>query len=216
MAVTRPVVRRLVAQGYLVLAIDVRGTGETAPRGRGSRGATGLMGAESFLTYESFVVGRPLLGMRAWDAICGLEYLAGRPDVAPGPIALAGWGPGALVALHAAVLDAGPAPVMLAGLLGSYRALVEHERYDYPVSACVPGVLAAYDVAELAGALAPRPLLIAAPVDHMQQPLRPEEAAALYAPVQHVYALAGAADHFLLTPDADVAGTQLAAWVSKS
>lgn len=216
MAVTRPVVRRLVAQGYLVLAIDVRGTGETAPRGRGSRGATGLMGAESFLTYESFVVGRPLLGMRAWDAICGLEYLAGRPDVAPGPIALAGWGPGALVALHAAVLDAGPAPVMLAGLLGSYRALVEHERYDYPVSACVPGVLAAYDVAELAGALAPRPLLIAAPVDHMQQPLRPEEAAALFAPVQYVYALAGAADHFLLTPDADVAGTQLAAWVSKS
>jgi cephalosporin-C deacetylase-like acetyl esterase len=213
-AVARPVVRRLVAQGHLVLAIDVRGTGETAPRGRGSRGATGLMGAESFLTYESFVAGRPLLGMRVWDVICGLEYLAGRPDVAAGPIALAGWGPGALVALHAAVLNQRPAPVLLAGLLGSYRALVEHERYDYPVSACVPGVLAAYEVAELAGALAPRPLLVAAPVDQVQQPLPPKEAAALFTPVRRIYELAGAADCFQLVLDAATVGETLAAWVA--
>lgn len=214
MAWTRQAFRQLVAQGYLVLAIDVRGTGETAPRGRGNRSATGLMGAESFLTYESFVAGRPLLGMRAWDVICGLEYLAGRPDVAAGPIALVGWGTGALVALHAAVLAQRPTPVMLASVLGSYRALVEYERYDYPVSACVPGLLAAYDVAELAGALAPRPLLIAAPVDHVQQPLPPEQAAALFAPVQRIYELAGAADRFLLAPDAETLEEKLAAWVA--
>lgn len=212
-AVARPEVRRLVAQGCLVLAIDVRGAGETAPRARGSRGAAGLMGAEAFLTYESFVAGRPLLGMRAWDVVRGLEYLSGRADTGSG-VVLAGWGTGALVALHAALLDERAVAIALAGVLGSYRALVEHERYDYPTSALAPGVLAAYDVADLAGALAPRPLLIAAPVDHVQQPLPPEEAAAFFAPVRRIYELAGAADRFLLAPDAATAGETLTAWVA--
>jgi pimeloyl-ACP methyl ester carboxylesterase len=67
----------LLPKGWLVLAVDVRGLGETAPRTNG-RPNTPVMGAEAFLTYESFVAGRPLIGMRLRDAAYALDYLVGR------------------------------------------------------------------------------------------------------------------------------------------
>ena len=180
----RPVFRGLLARllpaGWLVAAIDVRGIGETAPRPTGRPNAA-VMGAEAFLTYESFVAGKPLLGMRLRDAACALEYLRSRPDAdgARGA-AVIGWGAGGLLALHLGALDEGVGAVATVETLASYRALVEHERYAHHVSGFVPGVVAGidspngYELDDLAREMAPRRVLRLRSVDHLGQPLARE------------------------------------------
>lgn len=161
----RPAFRALLARqaesGCVVAAVDVRGVGETAPRPTGR--AQPWMNAESFLTYESFVAGRPLLGMRLWDAACVVHSLLGRTDVDPaaGVIAV-GWGAAGLLALHLGAVDGRVRHVVMVDTVSSIRSLVESERYDHPVSWLVPGMVRGadspdgYDVDDLIGLIAPR------------------------------------------------------------
>jgi pimeloyl-ACP methyl ester carboxylesterase len=123
------------------------------------------MSAESFLTYETFVAGAPLFGMRLRDAGCALEYLLARPDVdAVRGVIVVGRGGGALLALHLAALDERVSTVVTLEMIESYRSLVEHERYSLPVSWTVPGVVRGldspngYDVDDLIQLIAPRPV----------------------------------------------------------
>jgi cephalosporin-C deacetylase-like acetyl esterase len=180
----RPAFRAALAEltpaGWLHLAIDVRGVGETAPRPTGRPNAL-LMGAEAFQTYESFVAGRPLIGMRLRDVGCAVDYLLGRPDVGGAAgVALVGWGAGGLLALHLAALDPRVAAVATVDTLERYRSLVEPEHYAHPVSSFVPGVVAnvdspnGYDLDDLARLVAPRPLLRLRSVDHLNRPLTTE------------------------------------------
>jgi pimeloyl-ACP methyl ester carboxylesterase len=177
----RPLFKALLADllphGWLALAIDVRGLGETAPRPTGRPNAQ-LMGAEAFLTYESFVSGRPLFGMRLRDAAFALDYLLTRPNTdVSGGVTMIGRGAGGLLALHLATLDPRVAAVATVDTLASYRSIVEHERYAHPISSFIPGVVACpdspggYDLDDLAGAVSPRPMLRLRPVDHLNQPL---------------------------------------------
>ncbi|HEX2032574.1 MAG TPA: acetylxylan esterase [Chloroflexota bacterium] len=180
----REALSALLPQGWLLMTIDVRGTGETAPlsTGRESEGHTArVMGAEAFLTYESFVVGRPLLGMRLRDVACAVDYLRAREDVerAAG-VTLVGWGAGGLIALHLAGLEPEVCAVATVDTLASYRSLVEHEHYAHHVGAMVPGIVRGpdspdgYDVDDLLGLIAPRPVLQLRPADHLDRPLSSE------------------------------------------
>jgi cephalosporin-C deacetylase-like acetyl esterase len=184
--VERPVFRtlleRLLPQGWLFMAVDVRGRGETAPRPNGR--VYPAMDAESSLAYEALVAGRPLFGMRLRDAQSAVDYLVARPDVEPVGVTLAGWGAGGLLQLHLAVLDARVRAVATVEAQASYRSLVQHERYRFPTGAIVPGVVRGpdspegYEVDELAewvargdGALPGRPVLRLRGVDHLGEPL---------------------------------------------
>ncbi|HEU5314789.1 MAG TPA: acetylxylan esterase, partial [Chloroflexota bacterium] len=165
-AVERPAFRALLARqsetGCVVAVVDVRGVGETAPRDTGRANRT-IMGAEAFLTYESFIAGTPLLGMRLRDAACAVDYVLGREDVDTARGALVvGWGGAGLLALHIAALDERVAAVTVVDAPESYRSLVESERYDLSVSWMAPGMVRnpdspdGYDVEELCALIAPR------------------------------------------------------------
>lgn len=176
----RTALNRLLPEGWLVLAIDVRGVGETAPRPTG-RANPEIMGAEALLTYESFVAGKPLFGMRLRDIVCAVNYLTARPDVAAAAgVTLVGWGAGGLLGLHAAALDERVSALAAINTLASYRSLVAHEHYAHHVSSFIPGVVATqdspdgYEVDDVAALVTPRPLLRLRPVDHMNAPLTAE------------------------------------------
>jgi cephalosporin-C deacetylase-like acetyl esterase len=181
MASERQAFKQLLAQlpamDWLLATVDVRGTGETAPRESGRPNRL-VMGAEAFLTYETFVAGKPLFGMRVRDAACAVEHLLQRPDVdeAAG-VALVGWGAGGLWALHLAALDEQVSRVCTIQTLESFRSLVEHARYSHSVSSMIPGVVRGpdspngYDLDELTAEISPRPVLRLRPVNHLNQPM---------------------------------------------
>jgi dienelactone hydrolase len=215
-------IQELLGRGFLVALPDLRGIGETGWRGsRGREAATTDRSASLQLYGESFV------GQRLRDLRAVLTHLRARRDVSPTKIGLwaesfaepnaadaafsvphgvDGWPrfaePGCgLVALLAAVFDERLAAVQVTGGLVAYRAVLEHHAVLVPHDAIVPGMLPAGDLRDLAAAIAPRPLRIAAAVDHLNRVASAEALKSEYERAASVYQSAGAASAFELSTE---------------
>ena len=99
----RGVADALVNKGFVVLAIDYRGAGETA--GTVPTIEYGPGTPHYNLTNYSLFVGRPLAGLRVVDIRCAVDFLTSRTEVDTGRIAIVGRGSGALSAVLAASFD---------------------------------------------------------------------------------------------------------------
>lgn len=91
---------RLLNDGAEVLAVDLRGTGETGPSSQNQWGGSW----DDF--FVSYLLGKSLLGQRTEDALLAAHYL-GSPSVSrkPTKVEIMGIGTAAPVALHAAALE---------------------------------------------------------------------------------------------------------------
>ena len=89
----------LVKEGYIVLAIDYRGIGETYPR------IVYHKSEEYVLTADSVLLGKHILGMRVWDVVRAADYLISRSDVDSTRISCLGQGlEGGLLAILGTIL----------------------------------------------------------------------------------------------------------------
>jgi dienelactone hydrolase len=190
--------RPLAEAGHAVLAIDPRGTGETAPVGvnreRNYRGF--VHDDETSLTYESLGAGVTMLGMRTRDVLRALDYLETRSEIDRNRIAAIGHGSAGLLVLHAAALDERIRSVASLGALVSYAAVVENEIYAHRPSLFPPQGLSKYDLPELAALIAPRPLLLLNAVDHVHGRVELDRVAQTYNPTSRVFDLLGAKGAF--------------------
>jgi dienelactone hydrolase len=177
-------VERLVKAGRRVLALDLRGLGETAPAGRSGRWDS-FFGADFTEAYLALHLNRPLLGQRVQDVLSVLAQLA---ESTPAGFDLVGVGSAGPVALHAAFLDARVKRLTLEGALVSWSAVVRTPGSINQLTNVVPGALAVYDLPDLAAGLAPRPLTIEAPADPAGRPLSAEGVKEAYAAVRSAYA----------------------------
>jgi dienelactone hydrolase len=184
----------LACEGMLVLAVDLRGWGETVwvnDTFAWSPDRRSPLSADTMLANVGLMLGRWSITQRVQDVLGVLRYLRARPDVDPQRIVLVGRGGGAIVALHTAAIEGGIAGVAALESLVSYRAIVEAPRHVHPVSDFIPNVLLHYDLPELAAALAPAPVLIAAPEDAMGSPLPVGDAEAAYAQARRTARMLG-------------------------
>ncbi|MBK9389804.1 MAG: acetylxylan esterase [Bacteroidetes bacterium] len=161
----------LVKQGFMVLAPDLIGMGETGPGI--FQGDAYIDGESHNLWYASIVIGRSIVGIRAADVskLVGLlkqevsvKEIIGIAEKELSP-----------VLLHAAAFDKSISAIALLEPYSSYRSLVLNHFYKSSnISGAVPAVLAGYDLPLLAGSLAPRRLLIAGPTDGNGKSENPE------------------------------------------
>ena len=202
-------IAELLAGGAVVCLLDVRGTGETRPSGDSRRHS----GSSTNLSATEALLGQTLLGSRLRDVRSALRYLRGRGDLDPRRLAL--WGDsfapvnpkdrnlavplevdpfpnfaeplGGLLALFGALFDDGVRAVHVRGGLASYDSLL-HSPFCYvPHDALVPGALTAGDLADVAAALAPRPLRLEALVDGLNHEVAAETVAKTYEPARNAY-----------------------------
>lgn len=166
-AFERGLVSRLVEAGNIVLAIDYRGTGETA--GTVPAILYGPGTPEYNLTNYGLIVGRPISGMRVFDVRCAIDFLAARPEVERSRIALAGRGRGALVAMLSAAFDERVHSVALEELLATW--VFNDEFVKIGLSYMIPRILTVGDIQHLAACLAPNRVLLLNPVDGRRQSL---------------------------------------------
>lgn len=168
--------RELCRGGCTVLSVDVRGVGESDPRG-GRRAASAAGYDPDELVRDSLAInayaalGRTLDAMRALDVIGAADYLRARPESAAQPLRVVGEGQGGLWALLAAALDPDLSAVATIGTLPSYRLLVENPYYELRGYFWSPGVVRDFDIAELSILCGPGGALWLNPVDQMAQPL---------------------------------------------
>lgn len=172
-AAARGDLEELAQAGYVVMAIQPRGTPETAPAA-----APNLLGDYS-LAFRAAVIGKSLPGMRAEDVVRAVDYLVSRPDVDAARITGLGTGAAGVYLLHAAVLDERIGRVVLQQALAAYRLAVERPIHRHLYEVAIPGVLRRYDLDDLLLALHPRRVTVVNPVDALGRPLRLAEYRAL-------------------------------------
>ena len=174
-------IQRFVNRGFIVLAIDPRGWGETrAVQNPDEDTETYRLFGDYPNAMRAFLVGRTLVGMRAEDIFCALDMLAARPEVNTRRIYAYGVGAGALALLHEAVLDERIRGVALDHMLASYQSVVTHRVHRDIYESVVPGVLKAYDLPDLVAAMAPRPVWLVDAVDAVGKAVPLEEARKQY------------------------------------
>lgn len=195
------VLENLARKGYLVVAVEPRGTGLTAPQHFFGEGLESwefrqLFDVETAAAYMAWYMDLTLLGMRVLDVLRGVEYALGRKDVDNRGLRAIGLGRGALWVLFAAALDGRiRAAVCDRGLL-SYKSLVNTDRYLYGADVFIPGVLKRFDLPQVAGALADRSLALLSPLDPMKQPVEIPEVLETYQWTRQAYAGAQAGGRF--------------------
>jgi dienelactone hydrolase len=170
---------RVNSTGATVAVVEPRGTGESAPvpPGRGEYGS-GPFGKDEREAFLGILLGRPLLAQRTFDVLQAIRALAmvddslrRRQGYEPVGLDLVGIGPGAPIALHAALLEPRAASLELDGGLVSWTALAQSPLSKGQLSSVLPGVLAEYDLPDLVAAMAPRPVTVRNPADPQGRPI---------------------------------------------
>ena len=204
--------------GCAICLPDVRGSGETNPGG-----SHGPRSIGTTLSCRDQVLGQTLLGSRLRDLRSVLLFLRTRRDldenaslwgdslaalnpperseVVPygvdNPNAEAEPSAGLLVLLTALFEDNVNA-VYARGTFASFRSLLDSQFLYVPHDSVVPGALTVGDVADIAAALVPRPLLMECPVDGLNRGIPSETIAVAFAPTSQAYLLANASEEFSL------------------
>jgi cephalosporin-C deacetylase-like acetyl esterase len=176
----------LLDAGHAVLAVDLRGRGETLGWVRPN------YDTNFRLVYSQVLMGRPLAGRRAFDLTRTLDFLARRQLDAD--VAVVGLGDDALPALLAAASDERIRRVAVAGYLHTFvsqmqtakprplpngwndpqlRGRITTDEYEIDFGSVIPAALLHADVPEIAAAVAPKPLLFCQARDNRTAGIEP-------------------------------------------
>ncbi len=151
-------IEALVNSGRLVLAVDVRGWGESGIAD-GARGYTPLYRT----VMRSFLIGETFVGAQTSDALAAFAYLASRPDVDKRRVDVLGKGNGGTVALYAAALEPRIRHLAIENAIVSYMDIVRAPVHRGILDIVVPGVLADFDLPDVARAVSGRPIWVVNP-----------------------------------------------------
>lgn len=202
------VIEALLQAGLAVLAVDVRGVGETAV-------------SDFEASTNALMSDRPLFGQRVWDVLRAVDYLWRRiyisVQIDKGRVGCLGRGVGGLICLYAAALDERITATVLWETPLSYHQLLL-ERSSFPPSIYLFDALNQFDLPQLMATLAPRAVLIADPVDGERNPLEEAQCTALLQWPQHVFQQLRAKSKALQVRSATQEGTPpeaMAAWLKE-
>lgn len=161
-------IESLVRGGHLVLAVDLRGLGETELKTKLS--SYRLREQEYFLAY---LLGRSLVGMRTEDVFTCARFLAGfRSSGKARRVHLVGIGTAGVPALHAAALEPELfASARLRRVLASWSHVLATPVTENQLINTVHGVLRTYDLPDLVQSLDPRTVTVEEPVDAVGKPV---------------------------------------------
>ncbi len=189
----------MVRSGFLVIAADVRGIGETSVRGMTSLscGEFGqLFDRNTSMAYAAWWMNESLLGMRVRDVLRCVDYAMQRPGADHQHLHVIGKGQAGLWSLYAAALDNRIKSLMCVDSLVSYRSLAQVDRYLYGADIFVPEILQHLDLPQIAAAVAPRPLTLLEPRNPMKEPVSSSVADGEYQETRDIYRLSGADGQF--------------------
>ena len=173
----------LAQKGNIVLAIDVRGMGETSPTASlptpvKFSNCTSFQWIHDCLAIQSPGFGRTMLGMRTYDVIRGIDCIESQPGLKEKKIRLYGEGIGGLWATLAAIFDPRVDGVITENTLTSYKELVNNKYYA--VSSAyfwgAAGVLCDFDIPDLVQLASAKPQVWLNPINETSEPLSASEA----------------------------------------
>ncbi len=179
----RDFARQAVAHGYCALTLEQRGMGLCGGDEHGPHCYVHTMG--------NLLLGRTTLGERVWDISRALDAVAGRfPQADVSRVLCMGNSGGGTATFYAACLDRRirlAVPSCSVCTYGDSIMAMEHCTCNF-----VPGVREFFDMGDLAGLIAPRPLVVVAGALDQIFPLAGVQKS--YHTIQELYRAAGAPD----------------------
>ncbi|MEM2906081.1 MAG: alpha/beta fold hydrolase [Candidatus Bathyarchaeia archaeon] len=175
--------RQLALRGYVTLAPDWRGFGERS-RGYRYQGRDGC----DVVQLKASLLGLNPLTLNVWDAIRSIDYLETRPEVKPDRIGMVGLSYGGTVTLFTAALDQRVKAAVVSGYLNSFRAFALGLG-NFCGSQVVPGLLRYGEMWDVAGLIAPRPVLVESGTRDLGFPI--EAARLAFTRLKRVYEVLG-------------------------
>lgn len=159
-------IENLVKAGRLVLAVDLRGTGETQQTGQ--KYFMSYFGTDGQDVYTAYLLARSYVGMRAEDIIVCARFLKEQQD---GRVDLVAVGHVSVPALHAAALESDmfESVELIRGLV-SWSNVIESGRSLNQLVNAVHGALTVYDLPDLAATLGDK-LTIKEPLNALGEPI---------------------------------------------
>ena len=145
-----------IKEGYIALAIEQRCFGKRAETRQKARAPHGCQDA----TMHSLMLGKTLIGERVWDVMRSIDYLKTRPEVDPKRIACMGNSGGGTVTFFASCLDKRIKVAIPSCYYCNYADGIM--KIYHCVDNYIPGIMKFADMGDLAGLIAPRPLIIVA------------------------------------------------------
>ena len=173
--------RLALTEGFRILAVDLRGTGETAP------------GEET--KFWDFLAGRPILAQRVADVRSILSWLS-QPQARADSVHIWAQGDSALCAVFAAILENNVSGLVLEEPLLCFESVVTVKVPAYRHRIMVPGVLKSFDLPQLYQALSPKKVTLINPLKGDRVPASEEEGARTYQPVAEAYDSLQRPDHW--------------------
>ena len=172
---------QIVRKGYAALALEQRGFGQCGGTEKGPACYQPAMSA--------LLMGRTLIGERVWDISRSIDMLQAHfPQLDTRRVAVMGNSGGGTATIYAAAMDTRIAAAMPSCAMCGYKASIGmqyHCSCNY-----IPGIMKHFDMGDLAGLIAPRPLVV---VNGQQDTIFPiDSAKAQMAIARDYYALAGA------------------------
>ncbi|GHV26530.1 hypothetical protein FACS18948_2410 [Clostridia bacterium] len=176
---------RAVKEGFCAIAIEQRGFGELGGTENGPACANPAMTA--------LLIGRTIIGERVWDVMRLVDALAALPfpQVDRSKVILMGNSGGGTTAFFTSCLDERIKYVMTSSYFCTFDDSIAAMRHC--VCNYVPGIRKYFDMGDMAGMIAPRPLVIDSGRDDTIYPLHGVKKA--YAIAQEKYAQAGAPEN---------------------
>ena len=163
-------IEKLVKAGKVVLAVDLRGTGETQQDDKKNYFKPHF-GSDGIDVYTAYLLGRSYVGMRAEDVLVCARLLRQKR---PGSVSLIAIGHVSVPALHAAALEPDLfGSVKLTRSLISWSNLIEVGRSYNQLVNTVHGALTVYDLPNLAETLDDK-LIVEEPLDALGKPIKVE------------------------------------------
>ena len=155
----------LVKDGHVVLAVDLRGVGETECEAR-HKGWTPFFGTDWQDYFRAYLLGRSYVGMRAEDVLVCARFLAQyKAGDTPNRVRLIAIGEAAVPALHAAALEPGLFDsIQLDRMVTSWADTVRIPLTNNQLINAVHNALAAYDLPDLVKALSKDRLMLTNPM----------------------------------------------------
>ncbi len=170
---TESLVRQLVlTQGFRILAVDLRGFGETAP------------GLED--RFWDFLAGKPIFSQRVADVRSILRWLS-QGEVGASHVHIWAQGVTATCASIAAALDDTVSSLVLEEPLLSLESVVTTRVPTYRNDILVPGVLENFDLMQVYHSLCPNRVTLINPLRGDQRPASDSQIAETLGPVSETY-----------------------------
>ena len=162
----------LLDRGYRVLAVDLRGQGETSP--------------DMKEKFWDFLAGRPIFGQRVDDIRAIVQYLS-RSDANTEDVQIWASGMSANYAALAATLEDGVTALALEEPLLTFEQIVTTKVPAYRHEVILPGVLEEFDLPQAYEALCPKKLVLINPLAGDKSRVSQEQASRTYEQVAQAY-----------------------------